>query len=73
MPERNATDRGVKHKNELLRSDDIFGLNPKISSDLEGVAFFSEQIPPVLLEAVASHCERMTDKRCPKETQQTGE
>ena len=27
MPEKNATDRGIKHKNELLRSNDIFGLS----------------------------------------------
>ena len=30
MPEKNATDRGVKHKNELLRSDGIFGFIPRI-------------------------------------------
>ena len=29
MPEKNATDRGVKHKNELLRSNDIFGFKNK--------------------------------------------
>ena len=30
MPEKNATDREVKHKKELLRSNDIFGFNQVI-------------------------------------------